>query len=383
LNRIESSTPQKAAGPGIGPATGFIEEQDMRVGIVGCGGIGLASAAWIAARGHEVTLWAPRGKGPHPLVQAPLVSGGVLESSVSVKVAGDAAQAAASGEVLLIAVPVNGHRAVMDALLPHLHAGQTVIVSSMSSLSALYLYEAARTRGVPVTVASFGTTVLTARRSAPTQVRIMTRRTSLGVSSLPRTSQQAVLELCDTLFGGEFTSDENSLATSLTNINPVAHGPLALFNWTRIERAENWPQYHYMTPRVAAVIEQLDAERLALADAFGLKVRNIERHFAQSFDTVSGTLADIAAELHDKRGGPPGPTDIHTRFLAEDVPYGLVFTLSLSHIAGIRVPATEAVVAMAGLVVGEDFVSENDLIYPMNLPAESKSGLLARVNTSR
>jgi opine dehydrogenase len=258
----------------------------MRVGIVGCGGIGLASAAWMAQRGHEVTVWAPRSGQPHPLAHQPLQATGVLEATFPVAAAASAWEAAASAEVLLIAVPVNGHRAVMDALLPHLRAGQTVIVSSMSSLSALYLYEAALTRGVPITVASFGTTVLTARRPAPTQVKIMTRRTSLGVSSLPRSSQPAVLALCDALFGGTFTSDENSLATSLTNINPVAHGPLALFNWTRIERAENWPQYHYMTPRVAAVIEQLDAERLALADAFGLKVRNIERHFAQSFDTV-------------------------------------------------------------------------------------------------
>lgn len=355
----------------------------MKVGIVGCGAIGLASAACVAQRGHSVTMWAPRGEAPEALRDQPLQASGALTASVRVAVAATPAELASDAQVLLVAVPVNGHRQVMDALLPHLRAGQLVIVSSMGSLSSLYLYEAALARGVRISVASFGTTVLTARRLGPAQVRVMTVRTSLGVSCLPRSGQQEALETCVALFGDRFSADENSLATALTNINPVAHGPLALFNWTRIERAENWPQYHFMTPRVAAVIEQLDAERLAVAGAFGLRVRTIQRHFAQSFDTTSERLADIAAELHEKRGGPPGPTDVGTRFLSEDVPYGLVFTLALCHVAQVPAPATEATAAMAGLVVGADFAAANDLIYALRLPAESVDGLLARVNTSR
>ena len=83
------------------------------------------------------------------------------------------------------------------------------------------------------------------------------------------------------------------------------------------------------------------------------------------------------------RGGPPGPTDVTTRFLTEDVPYGLVFTLALSHVAQVPAPATEATAAMAGLVVGADFAAANDFIFALRLPAESVDGLLARVNASR
>lgn len=357
--------------------------QRMKVGIIGTGGIALASAAWMAHRGHAVSLWSPRGGGADALRSKPLAASGVLDASVRVGVADTAGELAHGADVLLIAVPVNWHRSVMDALIPHLQPGQLVIVSSMSSLSALYLYEAALERGIPISVASFGTTVLTARRQDGAAVKIMTRRTSLGVSCLPRSGQAAALAACESLFGDGFTVDENALATALTNINPVAHGPLALFNWTRIERGENWPQYHFMTPRVAAVIKQLDVERRAVANAFGLQVRTIERHFAQSFNTESEQLSDIASELHRKRGGPPGPTDTQTRFLSEDMPYGLVFTLALSHVAQIPAPATEATATMAGLIVGEDFTAANDLIFALRLPAESVSGLLARVNASR
>ena len=352
----------------------------MKIGIAGTGGIGYASAAWLAHAGHEVRVWSPGGQGTHALKDAPLQSEGVLQASVKVRVAESAQSLAQDAQVLIVAVPVNGHKSVMDRLLPHLCSGQTVIVSSMASLSALYLFEQARARGVDLTVAGMGTTVLTARRAGDAQVRIMTRRSELGVSALPVARTEQALGVCRELFGELFVPQANVLASTLTNINPVAHAPLALFNWTRIERAENWPQYHYMTPQVAGVILKLDAERLALAKAFGLSVRTIEEHFAKSFGTTPPTLAEIAAELHAKRGGPPGPTDTGTRFLGEDVPYGLAFCEALGAMAGVGMEATHTLVRMASLVLDRDLAGENELIDALGLRRETLEGLKRRVS---
>ena len=254
-----------------------------------------------------------------------------------------------------------------------------MIVSSMCSLSSLYLRECLARRGVDATVASFGTTVLTARKTSPTSVRVMTRRTLLGVSAIPAARTAQVVALCAQLFGEGFVPQENALASALANINPVAHVPLALFNLTRIDRAEHWPQYRYMTAAVSSVIERIDAERLAVARAFGLAVRTIEEHFRQSFDVSASRLADIAAELHAKRGGPPGPTDLSTRFLGEDVPFGLVFHQAIARIAGVSTPAIDAAVAMADLVHGAGLRGGNDLLEPLRLRGETVAGLLARV----
>jgi opine dehydrogenase len=353
----------------------------MKVGIVGCGGIGLASAAWMVERGHQVSMWSPRTDAPELLRHGQIRCVGVLEATVSVDIVDTPEQLAHSADTLLVAVPANGHQAVMDALIPHLRGGQIVIVSAMNSLSSLYFYEEAVNRGVAITVVSFGTTALTARRVGPAEVRINVWRQSLGMSCLPRNDIDRGVAACRSLYGSDFTKDENALATALTSTNPVAHGPLAIFNWTRIERAEAWPQFHYMTERVSAVIKLLDTEKVAVARAFGLRVQTIEEHFARSFQTSQDSrLSDIAAELHAKRGGPPGPIDVNTRFLAEDVPYGLVFTLALSQIAEIPSPATQAIAATASLLLGTDFSLENSLISKLHLKSESMNGLLARVN---
>ncbi|WP_028601257.1 NAD/NADP octopine/nopaline dehydrogenase family protein [Ottowia thiooxydans] len=352
----------------------------MNIGIVGSGAVALASAAWLAHGGHKVNVWSPTGHNADALRDEPLSASGVLTTQVRVGVVDNAAALTEAADVLLIAVIVNAHRRVMDALLPHLRDGQTIIISSMSSLSALYLAEQARQLGHDITVASWGTTVLTARRQSDTHVKIMTCRVALGVSAIPCRRTEAVVSLCNTLFGERFTAQDNALASALTNINPVAHGPLALYNWTRIERAEHWPQYHYMTSMVSGAIKKLDAERIALADAFGTRVRTIEQHFAQSFSTSAENLSGIADELHATRGGPPGPTDVATRFLAEDVPFGLIFNVALGRIAGVDMTATQAVIGNAALITDRDFTAENDLLEPLMLAGETVTGLLARVN---
>jgi len=353
--------------------------KQYHVGIAGTGAIALASAAWLRQAGHGVMLWSPGGRGAEALRTQPLEAVGVQPCRVAVEVAGDAAQLCGASEVLLIALPVNGHRHVMDALLPFLRDGQTVIVSSMASLSSLYLHEGARRAGRQVTVASFGTTVLTARRESATQVRVMTRRQAVGVSALPSSEIERAIELCTALFGGGFFAQDNTLASALANVNPQSHGPLAVFNWTRIEHAENWPQYHCMTPGVARAIEALDRERRAVAGAFGIALGPIEEHFARSFGTASARLEDIAAELHAKRGGPPGPVRTDTRYLSEDMPYGLAFIEALGAIAGVATPATRTIVDAASLVSGIDFRQQNDLLAPLGLGRETVAGLLARL----
>ncbi len=354
----------------------------LKVGIVGSGGVGLAYAAWILNQAHEVIVWSPRTGNNNELKNEVLESTGVLEETFSVGYVGSVEALADGADIILIAVPLNGHRIVMDALLPHLRSDQLVIVSSMASLSSLYLYERAQSRGINISVASFGTTALTARRKSMNKVHVMTKRPSLGVSCLPRSSSKITLDVCEALFGSEFSLDENPLYSTLTNTNAVSHSPLALFNWTRIERGEDWPQYHFMTPHVAAVIETLDAERLAVAAAFGWNLRSIKQKYSNSFNVQGDSLAEMAAELHKKRGGPPGPVDVKTRYLSEDVPFGLVFNLALGRIAGVSMPATEATVAMAGLILGEDFIDANDLIALLLLPSETMEGLLKRVNIS-
>jgi len=279
--------------------------------------------------------------------------------------------------VVIVALPAPAYPSVLPVVARHVESRQTVIVSGALSLAPLWLAELAAARGVRPRVAAFGTTVATARAQVD-GVAIMTVRTRLAVAALPTTSGAETLATCRALFGDRFDLADSVLAVTLTNINPVAHAAMALANFTRIERGEAWPQYHYLTPAVARLVEAMDAERLAVAAAYGQRVTTIEAHFRRSFDVPGATLADIAAELHRRRGGPPGPTSLDTRFVLEDVPYGLVFTAALARIVGVGVPVTGSVITLLATLYARDFGAGNPLIGALGLGTESREGLLAR-----
>ena len=359
------------------------------VAIVGAGAIGRAYAALVARAGHAVMLWSPSGRGADDLARVPapakdgagttavrIALGGKLDGEVVVALA-SAPAAIASADVVVVAVPATAYAAVLPVLAAHLTDAQVVIFSGALSLAPLWLAEIAAAQGRAPMMACFGTTVATARAS-PGGVAVMTVRSRLDVAALPARAGDRALAACEALFGARFDLASNALAIALANINPVAHAAMALTNLTRIERGEAWAQYHYLTPAVARLIEAMDGERRGIAAAFGLAVRSVEAHFHRSFDVPMASLAEIAAELHRRRGGPPGPTALATRFVLEDVPYGLAFYEALGRIAAVPTPATSAVTTTLCLLYGQDLRAENRLPDWLGLATSSPAALLSR-----
>ncbi|GKW23722.1 NAD/NADP octopine/nopaline dehydrogenase family protein [Pectobacterium polonicum] len=342
----------------------------MKVAILGAGNIGFASAAWLASTGHTPILWSPHAENLAPLRarQHRLSFTGIIQGECKLESENDIAVAVRHAEVVLLCVPGYGHRSVIDALVPHIKNGQPIIINSACSLSALYLSRQLAERRVSAPIITWGTTVLTARRQVNGyEVAIMAARKFVHVATLPMQENERAIALCSALFGHRFRAQTNVLATSLININPIAHLGLALCNVTRIERHESWPQYHYLTPGVANLITSLEKERQTLAQRFGLTIHSIEAHFQQSFDLPESELADIAEELHRRRGGPAGPTTLDTRFILEDTPYGLVFAEAMAKKVGLALPQHTSVINVVAAIWGRDFRRDNTILPMLEL----------------
>ena len=344
----------------------------MNVSILGAGSIAFANAAVLAHRGHAVTLWSPSGRGTAGLTSAGLTGGrldysGALSGTAQVTVATGIDAAAAGAEVIIISLPAYGHAGVMRALAPQVRAGQTVFVMPMLSLGSLYLAKLLHARGMHVPIASFGTTVMTARKTGPASVNLISLRSRLDIAALPVANTAPLLRLATELFGDCFSAQSDTLAVALVNVNPISHVPLALANLTRIEKGQAWTQYDHMTGATARIISAIDIERLRVASALGLKVRSIEEHFHLSFGVPMTDLGQQAQLVHDRLGSPAGPVALDSRYFTEDVPYGLVFYSALGRSAGVPTPALDACVVLAGAACGRDFSSENELAAELGI----------------
>ncbi len=346
----------------------------MKIAVLGAGAIGLGTTAALIERGHAVRLWSPSGAGTAFLAEGQdLVAEGAITGRFAPERAASPREAIVGADVALIAVPGNGHRTVIDAACDHLVSGQTVIISSHCSLSALYLSRRLAEKRLACPIVAWATTVTTGRRVPPNGVAIATLRKEVDLAAIPARDSPAALATCRALLGDRFRVRDDLLAIALSNLNPPSHMANALCNLTRMEKGERWANYDCITESVGRLIEALDRERLAVAAAYGLKVRSVHEHMQLSFDLPQGSMAEMARVLHARRGGPPGPATLDHRYVTEDVPFGLVPLIAIARAAAVPVPLHEAGVALFTALYGRDFAAENDL-----LPALGVGGMSAR-----
>jgi opine dehydrogenase len=347
----------------------------MRVAIIGAGGVGRGYAAYLISEGHQPVLWSPSGAALADFSDsAALTVTGKIEATLPLAVAADCAQAVSGADVVIVAVQANGFRSVLDSLAPHLRAGQVVVISAHCSFAALHLHRLLADRGLELPIAAWATTALTARKSGPRSVHVSGIRSKLDVATLPRKLAPQGLAACRALFGDRFEEREDMLAIMLSNLNPPAHVANMLGNLTRAEKGEDWPNYGSITPGVGRIVEAMDVERLALAAAFGLSVRSVQDHYVLSFGVAPGPVGEMAAAVYAKRPELLGPKTLDTRFITEDVPFGLLPLELLGRIAGVPVPLHQAGIALFDAICDCDFRAENDLLPALDLgglkPAE-------------
>lgn len=353
----------------------------MYIGIAGAGSIAFGTAALLHKRGHAPMLWSPSGAGTEALTSAPLHATGALETEFAPRIAQSARKLVEENDTLIIALPAYGHKAVMDALVPHIRQRQHIIVSSHASLGAVYLTQALAARGIQAPITAWGTTVVTGRRQEGSSVTVNTVRSRVDLCTVPDVDTDFALEDCQRLFGDLFQARDGLLAISLSNLNPQNHLGIALGNMTRMERGEVWSQGQNVTPKVGRLLEQLDLERLAIAKALGLDVKTIFEHFHLSFHVPIAPISVMNQQMHAQGNGGTGPATADSRYITEDVPYGLQLTVVLGRLVGQPATLHEAGVEVFSAMYDRKFSQENELLNALELDGFSLCDLQRAART--
>ncbi len=335
----------------------------MKVAVLGAGAIAYGGAAYLASRGHDPILWSPSGKRTKELAAGKLLKAtGALEGEYKVRVAASAEEAVKGADAIFVALPANGHKLVFDAAAPHITKDQIVIISGHLSFGALYLAKKLAARGLEVPIVAWGTTVTTGRQRGPAEVNVSNIRKKVDIATVPVSAIDRGLKVCQELFGDRFVVRDDLLSIAVSNLNPQNHMGISLLNLTRMERAEAWGQSQNLTEAVGRLLEALDAERLAIAEKVGTKVRTIREHYHLSFNVEMGPVGEMSQKLAERGDATMGPTTLDTRYVTEDVPFGLVATAKLGRLVGAPAVLHESGTSILSATYGRDFGAENDLL---------------------
>jgi len=359
------------------------------VAVLGAGAGGAAATAELTLHGHRVRLWNRSAETLEPFRAAGVVRYDGLLGAGEARpdaITADLAEALDGADVAVVCLPALAHERVAEALA----AAETripIVLNPGHTGGALHFRRVFRdARAVLPPLAEFSTLTYVARKYEPGTVTISGVAGRVRAGALPGGDE--ALALARELFPAAVV-ERDVLAPDLANVNLVLHTPGAILGaaWVEATRGDFLFYAEGVTDGVARVIETVDAERLAIARAFGHELEPLHREMA-----AIGTADAAAAERDDLAGAIRAgaanariraPESLGHRYYLEDFGYGLVPLLALARLAGVGAPVAQALVTVAASLLGRDLEGEGLNAQRLGIDGLDRDGLLELVAGAR
>lgn len=346
-------------------------QNGLRFAVIGAGHGGQAIAAYLALRGFPVHLLNRTFDRIRPIAEeGGITLDGVASGFGRIRLATtDAAQALAGVSVIMVVVPATAHRLVARWIAPHLRDGQFIVLNPGRTGGA---FEFEYTLGgagcaADVTVAEAQTFLFASRIVGPARVRIYGIKRRVPVAALPALHTPELVRMLQRAFP-QFVPAPSVLATSFDNVGAILHPGPTLLNAARIESTGGDFDYYHegVSPSVAAVLEQLDAERLRVARAYGVRAVSTRRWLRLAYGVDGASLYE-AIQNNPGYRGIQAPASLRHRYLTEDVPASLVPLAAFGRLAGLEMPVCSMLIQLAERVLGRDFTTAGRTLERMGL----------------
>jgi len=331
--------------------------QQRTFAILGMGNGGHAFAAYLGLRGQSVRAWdvdpariAELTKVGTITANGPILSGTVTPELFTANIW----EAVAGADVIMLVIPTIYHASVAHQIAPHLTEGQLVILNPGATGGAMEVRSVLGSIGARALVGETNNMLFTCRSELPGEVTVNAVKDRVDFACLPASATAAAAaRIADVL--PQFYPVDNVLLTSIGNINAMVHPVPTMLNAARCEAASPFDYYHEgITPAVASLVEKLDAERLAVAKAYGLDIQTLPQWYSDSYGRKVTTVYD-AVHNNAAYANIAGPTTLQTRYLHEDVATGLVPLSELGRAANVATPLIDAAINLASTLVATDF----------------------------
>jgi len=354
------------------------------VAIIGAGIGGVYLAAHLGERGCALRL--------HDIDDERLADirarGGIEvegeEFSEIARVTTDLSAATEGADIIAVCTGGLYQEGVARSLAPWLRDGQIILLIQGNTGGSLVVRRALDAAGcrAAVDIVEMDNYPYSCWRLGPTRNKPIIAKRFLQLAAFPGRRIDAVFPRLSPLFPAAVAAP-SPVSTGFTNANAMLHVANCVANAGKIDRGETYKFYaEGVTPAVARVYRAINAERVAVAAALGARVPTLEDWFERTYGVRGATLDGTCRLLTTNRDGPyqatGTPRSWDHKYIAEDVPTGLIPMRELGRAASVPTPAIDAVITMAQTLAGDDFAASARTLDRLGL-AGLDTAAIARV----
>ncbi len=340
---------------------------EENIAVLGAGNAGYAFSVYLTQRGHNVTLYESDKfrENIDPIIENDgIQSFGELCGFTKIKkVTTNMSEALDDAKLIIVPVPAFAQDFIFEKMIPHLQKGQIILLTP-DNTGSIRLFNLLKKKNMEnkVTICGSASMLFVAKRSglAPGQVNIDGIKNIIRIASMPAKKIDDAKDTLANVFD-KLKFNKNVLENSLSNFNHQLHPAPILLNAGRVESKEAF--YFYKeghTSSIDKVLKQIDEEKINIGRSLGYEIEPFEDIFQSYYKGRCAETDDINEMINSNLcyRNVLSPSSMKSRFIIEDIKYGLVLMSSIGERFNIKTPIIDSIINISSVLNGSDYMSE-------------------------
>lgn len=360
----------------------------MKIAIVGSGNGAITAAVDMVDQGHDVKLYC-RNQSINKF--DPAIKKGGFDYNCEgeerfvkfTDISDDMSYVLKDAEIIQVIIPSSYIEYYADVMAEHVTDDQIIFFNMAAAMGSLRFMNVLEDRQIDTNPSFAEANTLTYGtrvdfEQAYVDLSLKVRR--VFFSTLERNQLNDIYDKMSQVYP-YLVKEESLIKTNLENGNPEVHPGPTLLNVGRIDYAGEFSLYKEgITKHTVRLLHAIELERLNLGRKLGFelstaKESRIQRGYLErdKEDEPLNRLFNTSPVFSQI----PGPNHVKSRYLTEDIAYGLVLWSSLGRVIDVPTPNIDAVIMIASTILERDFFEEGltieevgidklDLIYDKN-----------------
>ena len=278
-------------------------------------------------------------------------------------------------------LPAFAHEYIAENLAPELVDGQTVILCPGSTGGVLEFKRVLKEKNctADIKLAETNSLFYAARLEKPGVAVIGGIKKVMPIAALPTSDTDEIIELLKEPYP-QLVREQNVLSSDMSNNNAIIHPYPVMLNTGWVEETKGGFKFYYdgISRTIGRMVEALDAERIEICKALGIKVKDIKESMFEYYSASGDTMYEIVRNVKGYAivNAPP---KLDTRLLTEDIPMGLVPMTEIAKLVNVKTPVMDLAIDLASALLERDFRAEGRTLEKMGISGMSKEDLLEYV----